>query len=101
MHDGVTIPVGKDSLSMKMSWSEENKEINVKSPNTLIVSAFASVDNLKNIVKPMFINKKDTSIKILQLFSLAIADSFFKAGIVSEIIFFDILILIINFFIYI
>ncbi len=64
---GVTIPVGKDSLSMKMSWSEKNKEINVKSPNTLIVSAFASVDNLKNIVKPMFMNNKDSSIIFISL----------------------------------
>ena len=52
---GVTIPVGKDSLSMKMSWTEDNKEINVKSPNTLIVSAFASVSNLQDIIKPIFV----------------------------------------------
>ena len=64
---GVTIPVGKDSLSMKMSWAEGNKEINVKSPNTLIVSAFASVHNLKNIIKPMFINEKDSSIIFVDL----------------------------------
>ena len=64
---GVTIPVGKDSLSMKMSWSEDNKEINVKSPNTLIISAFSSVYNLKNIVKPMFINDHDTSILFIDL----------------------------------
>lgn len=64
---GVTIPVGKDSLSMKMSWSDDNKEISVKSPNTLIISAFGSVDNLKNIVKPMFINEHDTSIIFFDL----------------------------------
>ena len=64
---GVTIPVGKDSLSMKMSWPEGNKEINVKSPNTLIISAFASVDNLENIVKPMFVNEYDTSILFVSL----------------------------------
>ena len=64
---GVTIPVGKDSLSMKMSWSEDNNEINVKSPNTLIVSAFASLDNLKKIVKPMFLNEQDTSIIFVDL----------------------------------
>ena len=64
---GVTIPVGKDSLSMKMSWSENEKEINVKSPNTLIISAFSSVYNLKNIVKPMFVNDHDTSIIFIDL----------------------------------
>ena len=64
---GVTIPVGKDSLSMKMSWSENDKEINVKSPNTLIISAFSSVYSLKNIVKPMFINDTNTSIIFIDL----------------------------------
>ena len=64
---GVTIPVGKDSLSMKMSWSEEDKEISVKSPNTLIISAFSSVYNLKNIVKPMFVNDHETSIIFIDL----------------------------------
>lgn len=64
---GITIPVGKDSLSMKMSWTEDNKEINVKSPNTLIISAFASVKNLKDIVKPMFVDDKDSSIIFVDL----------------------------------
>ncbi|MDC3386086.1 phosphoribosylformylglycinamidine synthase [Gammaproteobacteria bacterium] len=64
---GVTIPVGKDSLSMKMSWSENDKEISVKSPNTLIISAFSSVYNLKNIVKPMFVNDHNTSIVFIDL----------------------------------
>ena len=64
---GVTIPVGKDSLSMKMSWSENDKEISVKSPNTLIISAFSSVYNLNNIVKPMFVNDYNTSILFIDL----------------------------------
>jgi len=64
---GISIPVGKDSLSMKMSWSEKQKDISVKSPNTLIISAFSNIDNLQNIVKPMFVNKKDTSIIFIDL----------------------------------
>jgi phosphoribosylformylglycinamidine synthase len=52
---------------MKMSWSENDKEINVKSPNTLIISAFSSVYSLKNIVKPMFINDTNTSIIFIDL----------------------------------
>ena len=64
---GISIPVGKDSLSMKMSWSDKQKKITVKSPNTLIISAFSSINNLQNIVKPMFVNKKDTSIIFVDL----------------------------------
>ena len=63
----ITIPVGKDSLSMKISWSENNKEINVKAPNTLIISAFASVNNLEKIVKPLFKNDRETSILFVDL----------------------------------
>ena len=63
----ISIPVGKDSLSMKMSWQEKEKTINVKAPNTLVISAFASTENVKNAVKPMFINDSDTSILYIDL----------------------------------
>ena len=39
----ITIPVGKDSLSMKTSWREDGGERSVLAPVSLIVSAFAPV----------------------------------------------------------
>jgi phosphoribosylformylglycinamidine synthase len=45
---GITIPVGKDSLFMKTIW--EDKE--VRAPLSLIVSAFAPVNNVKKAVTP-------------------------------------------------
>ena len=40
---GITIPVGKDSLSMRTSWSDDGKTHRMVAPLSLIVSAFAPV----------------------------------------------------------
>jgi len=40
---GITIPVGKDSLSMRTEWQENGKKHTVVSPVTVNISAFASV----------------------------------------------------------
>ena len=40
---GVSIPVGKDSLSMKTVWSEDGEERSVVSPLSLVTTAFAPV----------------------------------------------------------
>src|SRR5690606_13551121 len=45
---GVSIPVGKDSLSMRTAW--EGGE--VVSPLSLIVSAFAPVDDVRKTLTP-------------------------------------------------
>tara|TARA_B100000959_G_scaffold103640_2_gene109289 strand:+ start:6182 stop:10105 length:3924 start_codon:yes stop_codon:yes gene_type:complete len=49
---GVAIPVGKDSLSMRTSWQEEDKEYQVVAPVSLIVSAFAPVTDVRNHLTP-------------------------------------------------
>lgn len=43
---GVGIPVGKDSMSMSMKWREGDDQREVSSPLSLIVTAFAAVDNI-------------------------------------------------------
>ncbi len=40
---GVSIPVGKDSLSMRTTWKENGAERQVIAPLSLIISAFAPV----------------------------------------------------------
>ena len=51
---GISIPVGKDSMSMRMKWNdtstEESKE--VTAPLSVIISAFAPVINLRNTWTP-------------------------------------------------
>ena len=44
---GISIPVGKDSLSMKTTWEEEGKRREVTSPLSLIISAFAPVTDVR------------------------------------------------------
>ena len=49
---GITIPVGKDSLSMKTRWQEEGAEKAVTAPLSLIISAFAPVADVRKTVTP-------------------------------------------------
>ena len=49
---GVSIPVGKDSLSMKTVWQENGAQKSVMSPLSLIISAFAPVQDVRKTVTP-------------------------------------------------
>lgn len=51
---GVSIPVGKDSMSMKMKWKDEpSKEAKeVTAPMSLVISAFAPVSDIKKTWTP-------------------------------------------------
>lgn len=42
---GVSIPVGKDSMSMKMRWKEDGKTKEVTSPLSVVITAFAAVED--------------------------------------------------------
>jgi phosphoribosylformylglycinamidine synthase len=50
---GISIPVGKDSLSMSSSWSEGNQSKEVVAPVSLIISAFASVQDVRKTLTPL------------------------------------------------
>ncbi|HWJ06955.1 MAG TPA: phosphoribosylformylglycinamidine synthase [Steroidobacteraceae bacterium] len=49
---GIAIPVGKDSLSMKTAWSADGETKKVVSPVSLIVSAFAPVEDVRRTSTP-------------------------------------------------
>lgn len=49
---GIGIPVGKDSLSMNTQWDEGKKQ--VMAPMSLMISAFANIQNVKNSITPYF-----------------------------------------------
>ncbi len=49
---GVSIPVGKDSMSMRTAWSEPGLAREVVSPVSLIVSAFAPCDDVRGTLTP-------------------------------------------------
>ncbi|MCB1737174.1 MAG: phosphoribosylformylglycinamidine synthase, partial [Gammaproteobacteria bacterium] len=49
---GLTIPVGKDSMSMKSVWSAQGESHAVTSPLSLIISAFAPVTDVRRTLTP-------------------------------------------------
>lgn len=53
----IAIPVGKDSLSMKSVWNDGEIEKSVTSPLSLIISAFAPVNDVRQTLTPMISNQ--------------------------------------------
>jgi phosphoribosylformylglycinamidine synthase len=49
---GLTIPVGKDSMSMRTAWTEDGESKKVVSPLSVIVSAFAPVTDVRRTLTP-------------------------------------------------
>jgi phosphoribosylformylglycinamidine synthase len=49
---GLSIPVGKDSLSMRTTWKDNDGDKSVTSPVSLIVSAFAPVTDVRLVLTP-------------------------------------------------
>jgi phosphoribosylformylglycinamidine synthase len=65
---GISIPVGKDSLSMKTQWTQEGATHKVTSPVSLIVSAFASLSDVRGTLTPQLnANISDTSLILIDL----------------------------------
>lgn len=65
---GVSIPVGKDSLSMKTQWSADGQTRKVTSPISLIVSAFASLPDVRGTLTPQLnATLDDTSLILIDL----------------------------------
>ncbi|HEY7887456.1 MAG TPA: phosphoribosylformylglycinamidine synthase [Steroidobacteraceae bacterium] len=55
---GIAIPVGKDSLSMRTRWQDSGVEHSVVAPVSLIVSAFAAVDDARRTLTPALVTKE-------------------------------------------
>ncbi|RMH45120.1 MAG: phosphoribosylformylglycinamidine synthase, partial [Alphaproteobacteria bacterium] len=49
---GISIPVGKDSLSMKTVWEAEDGQREMVGPLSLIISAFAPVSDARRVLTP-------------------------------------------------
>lgn len=65
---GIAIPVGKDSLSMKTVWSDEEGEKQVVSPVSLVVTAFAAVCDVRKTLTPeLRLDCGDTDLLLIDL----------------------------------
>ena len=63
----VSIPVGKDSLSMRTKWSENNSDYEVSSPLSGVITAMAPVDDVTESVTPELNTSDDTCILLIKL----------------------------------
>ncbi|MFT4110120.1 phosphoribosylformylglycinamidine synthase [Propionicimonas sp.] len=63
---GISIPVGKDSLSMRTRWTDTSGETRqVTSPVSLVVSAFASLDSVEGTWTPQL--RPDSTLVLVDL----------------------------------
>ena len=63
---GISIPVGKDSMSMQTSWEDQGNKT-VKSPLSLIVTAFSESYNIQKTLTPQLITDEKTSLILIDL----------------------------------
>jgi phosphoribosylformylglycinamidine synthase len=63
---GISIPVGKDSMSMKIQWSGDGGKNSVISPLSLIISGFAPVEDVRRTLTPQ-LQPGDTTLILIDL----------------------------------
>ena len=63
---GISVPVGKDSLSMRMRWNDAGTEKQVTAPVSLTVTAFATLDSIEGTFTPE-LKGGDTSLLLVDL----------------------------------
>ncbi|QSX31897.1 phosphoribosylformylglycinamidine synthase [Shewanella cyperi] len=61
----LTIPVGKDSMSMKTAWEEAGEQKTVTAPMSLVISAFGAVRDVRNTVTPELRSDKGETVLLL------------------------------------
>ena len=64
---GVAIPVGKDSLSMRTQWTADGQVKKVTSPVSLVVTAFASLADVRGTLTPQLQATGDTTLVLVDL----------------------------------
>ena len=64
---GISIPVGKDSMSMRTAWQEGGESKSVTAPLSLIVSAFAPCADVRNTLTPQLVPDLDTVVLLIDL----------------------------------
>ncbi len=64
---GISIPVGKDSLSMRTQWQHEGEAHKVVSPVSLIVTAFATLPDVRGTLTPQLARDLDSTLILVDL----------------------------------
>ena len=64
----ISIPVGKDSLSMRTQWNEDGVTKKVTSPVSLIITGFAAIDDVRTTLTPQLnAEVEDSSLVLIDL----------------------------------
>ena len=64
---GLAIPVGKDSMSMKTTWQQDGEQKTVTSPLSLVISAFARVEDVRKTITPQLCTDEDNLLLFIDL----------------------------------
>jgi len=65
---GISIPVGKDSMSMKTVWEEGGEQRSVTAPLSLVISAFAPVLDVRKTLTPQLrVDQGETDLILIDL----------------------------------
>ncbi|WP_198089495.1 phosphoribosylformylglycinamidine synthase [Edwardsiella ictaluri] len=64
---GLTIPVGKDSMSMKTRWQQEGQTREMTAPLSLVITAFARVEDVRRTVTPQLQPAQDNALLLIDL----------------------------------
>ncbi|GGF51961.1 phosphoribosylformylglycinamidine synthase [Alteromonas lipolytica] len=62
---GLTIPVGKDSMSMKTAWQDEGEDKAVTAPLSLVITAFGAASDIRKTVTPQLRTDKGDTVLLL------------------------------------
>ncbi|WP_426417149.1 phosphoribosylformylglycinamidine synthase [Aestuariirhabdus sp. LZHN29] len=65
---GICVPVGKDSMSMRTQWQDGDEDKSVTAPLSLVISAFAPVQDVRRTLTPQLrTDQGDTDLILLDL----------------------------------
>ncbi len=64
---GISIPVGKDSVSMQTRWQDGGTTHTVTAPLSLIISAFAAVPDVRSTLTPQLVPNEATRLVLIDL----------------------------------
>ena len=81
---GISIPVGKDSLSMRSTWRDGEQDKSVTSPVSLIVSAFAPVTDVRCSLTPQL--RTDLGETLLLVIDLGRGKNRIGASVLAQVI---------------
>ncbi len=79
----VTIPVGKDSMSMKTKWQQNGEDQAVTSPLSLVITAFARVEDVRKTVTPQL--RTDKGASSLLLLDLGLGENRLGASCLAQV----------------